>query len=193
MFTLDINDRLAEPLQRARRAIAGGLQPRRVNAVVGRAAAEKTRAHLYALANTRHRGLGSLNFWEDAADSVRFGTAGGNVEVRVEKAGAAQRFYGGTIEPVNSSHLWIPIPGSEAEGRAPGEYSGDLIPIISALTGKGVALHKVSEKPLFALVKSVTQKADDSVLPTEDEYAEVAAEAVDALVERMRQRTEGVQ
>jgi hypothetical protein len=189
MFTLSINDNVAEGLQTVGRALAGGLQPRKINAAVGRAASEKTRAHIYALANTRHRSTSGTNFYEDAADSVSYRDVGNGVEIDIDKAGMAQRFYGGTIEAVNTSHLWIPIPGSKAEGRAPGEFRGQLYPIISALTQKGVALDRETGEPLFALVKSVTQSADPSVLPTEQEYADAALDALDLLVDRVRDQT----
>jgi len=112
-----------------------------------------------------------------------------SVEIDIDKAGMAQRFYGGTIEAVNTLPLWIPIPGSKAEGRAPGEFRGQLYPIISALTQKGVALDRETGEPLFALVKSVTQSADPSVLPTEQEYADAALDALDLLVDRVRDQT----
>lgn len=186
MFTLSVKDEIPKTLTGFVRALTAGLTKKRdINAAVGRAASQLTKDHLYGLANTRHRSNVALNFWEDAADSVSHKDLGGGVEVRVDKAGAAQRFYGGKIRAVNHSHLWIPIAGSEAEGKSAGEFS-DLIPIISPLTGKGVALK--GDEVLFALVKEVDQTKDPSVLPTEEEYGTVATDAIDALLDRILSR-----
>ena len=186
MFTLSVKDEVTAGFTGIVRALTAGLARKRdVNAAVGRAAGQLTRKHLYELANTRHRSNVGLNFYEDAADSVGHRDLGGAVEIRIDKAGAAQRFYGGRIEAVNYSHLWIPIEGSEAEDRASGEFS-DLVPIISPVTNKGVALK--GDKVLFALVESVDQDKDPSVLPTSDEYAEVSTEAINLLVDRLLAR-----
>jgi hypothetical protein len=178
MFTLSIQTEVPRSLGAIVRALTAGLHPAQVNAAVGRRASQLTNTHIYGLANTRHRGNVSLNFYEDAADSVTYRDLGGGVELRVDKAGFAQRFYGGKIKAVNYPHLWIPI-AEESEGKSAGEFD-DLVPIVSALTNTGVALK--DGEPLFALVPEVDQEADPTVLPTEAEYSAACTEAIDLLV-----------
>ncbi len=181
MFTVSVNDEIEPGLTGIIRAITAGIADKRaVNKAVGRAASQLTRKHLYGLANTRHRAGVALNFYEDAADSVSDRDLGGGVEIRIEKAGAAQRFYGGRIEAVNYSHLWIPLSGTEAEGKSAGEFDG-LVPIINPTTKKGVALK--DGEPLFALLESVDQDPDDTVLPTADEYAEAGIDGMNAYLD----------
>ena len=185
MFSVTVQDTASRGMTGLVRALTAGLAGKReINMAVGRAAAQLTKKHLYGLANTRHRTGVALNFYEDAADAVGNRDLGDAVEIRIDKAGVAQRFYGGKIEAVNYSHLWIPV-ADESEGKSAGEFD-DLVPIISPLTNKGVALH--GGKVLFALVEEVDQDADPTVLPTSDEYGEVSAEAIDALVDRILSR-----
>jgi len=178
MFSLSIQTEVPHSVGAIVRALTAGLHATQVNAAVGRRAQQLTKAHIYALANTRHRENVALNFYEDAADSVTHRDLGGGVELRVDKAGFAQRFYGGKIKAVNYSHLWIPI-ADESEGKSAGEFD-DLVPIISALTNTGVALK--DGEPLFALVPEVDQDPDPTVLPTESEYSSACTEAIDLLV-----------
>jgi len=178
MFTLSIQTEVPRTLGAIVRALVAGFKSREVNAAVGRAAQQLTKSHFYALANKRHRPNVALNFWEDAADSVTFRDLGGGVELRVDKAGVAQRYYGGTIRAVNYPHLWIPI-ADESEGKSAGEFDG-LVPIVNALTNRGVALK--DGKPLFALVPEVQQDPDPTVLPTEKEFSDACTQAIDLLV-----------
>ncbi len=184
MFTLSVQDRLQEAIGGAVRALTAGLHERELNRAVGRAAQQKTVAHLYALARRKHRPHVAHNFYADAAQSVTQTDRRDAVELRIDKAGIAQRFYGGRIEAVNYSHLWIPV-ARESEGKSAGEFTG-LVPIISPLTRKGVALK--GGKVLFALVESVEQDPDPEVLPSVEDYAGVSEEAVNALLDRVLSR-----
>jgi len=183
MFTMSVNDEVTGGLSGIIRALAAGFADKAaINKAVGRAASQLTRKHLYKLANTRHRSGVALNFYEDAADSVSDKDLGGGVEITINKAGMAQRFYGGTVRAVNSTHLWIPLTGTEAEGKAPGEFDR-LVPIINKATRKGVALR--DGEALFALVEQVTQDPDPSVLPAADAYADAGRDALDAYLDSM--------
>jgi hypothetical protein len=181
MFTLSVNDEIGTGLTGIIRALVLGFSDKAaVNKAVARSGANLTKKHLYGLANSRHRSNVALNFYEDAADSVSTKDLGGGVEIRIDKAGMAQRFYGGTIKPVNYSHLWIPLPGTEAEGKAPGEFDG-LEVIINRTSNKGVALKDGTA--IFALVDEVTQSPDESVLPSAEEYAEAGVEGINAYLD----------
>ncbi len=186
MFSVTIRDDAAPVMSGIIRALVLGFSDKAsVNKAVARSGSNLTKKHLYGLANTRHRAGVALNFYEDAADSVSTRDMGGGVEIRIDKAGMAQRFYGGRIEAVNYSHLWIPLPGTEAEGKSAGEFDG-LVPIINRSTGKGVALK--DGEPLFALVESIEQDADDTVLPTADEYAEAGIDGMNAYLDSVMAR-----
>jgi hypothetical protein len=181
MFSVTIRDDAAPAMSGIIRALVLGFADKAaVNKAVARSGSNLTKKHLYGLANTRHRAGVALNFYEDAADSVSTKDLGGGVEIRIDKAGMAQRFYGGTIKPVNYSHLWIPLPGTVAEGKAAGEFD-DLTVIINRTSNKGVALKDGTA--IFALVDEVTQSPDESVLPSADEYAEAGIEGMNAYLD----------
>lgn len=129
---------------------------------------ELTKSHLYALANTRHRDGVAHNFYRDAGDAVSQDESAAKDEIliRIDKAGVAQRYYGGEIKATNYSHLWIPVHPNSI-GKSAGEFKG-LVPIISPLTNKGVALK--DGEVYFALVESLYQHPDSTVIPSEKDY-----------------------
>jgi hypothetical protein len=156
----------------------------------GRACANLTRDHLFTLAGARHRAAVPHNFYADAADSVThdFSFSESIATVRIRKTGLAQRLYGGTIKPVNYSHLWIPV-SPESIGRTGREFQ-NLIKIINRQTDRGVAARREADKTLtvlFALVPEVIQEADPSVLPTDREFQETATEACNTLLDLIKQ------
>ncbi len=187
MFTLSINDaEVSRGITGIVRSITAGLADKQaINKAVARAASQLTKSHLYDLANKRHRSSVALNFYEDAADSVSTQDMGGGVELRIDKAGMAQRFYGGKVKAVNYSHLWIPISGSPAEGKSAGEFD-NLTVIINRVSQKGVAMQ--NGEVLFALVKEVNQTADPSVLPTAEQYASTGADAMNLYLDFILQK-----
>lgn len=157
--------------------------------VASRAAGNVTREHIYHLADVRHRNVGGaglvnkgLNFYEDAADAVKISEVGTEVGVRVDKAGFAQRLYGGKIAAVNYPYLWIPVD-EESEGRSAGEFRGELYPIYNTLTGKGVGVRMSDDKVLFALREEVYQEPDPSVLPTDEQYMEAVQAGLEELMD----------
>ena len=176
-------------------ALSADLTQRQFNAGVSPAVETLTVEHLHNLGNTRHRKGVGFNFWHQVAESVSHSDLSDGVELKVSQAGAAQRYFGGTIKAVNPTHfrdgreiplLWIPVSPA-SEGKSARAFKG-LVPIYSTLTSKGVAIQhekgkKLKDEPvLFALVPEVTQDADPSVLPTDDEYAAAIATAVDELL-----------
>lgn len=188
MLSVSIKDNSTAGLEGIVRAITKGLVDKaKLNEAVGRRCSELTKEHLYGLANSRHRPHVGLNFYEDAGDSVSHADLGDSVEIRIDKTGVAQRFYGGDIEPVNVNHLWIPVEGSPAEGKAPGEFwPYDSIVFSKDGNGQGFAWKDLGsgEELLFWLVSHVHQDPDPSVLPSADAYAEAAAGAMDLVIDR---------
>lgn len=154
----------------------------------GRACANLTREHLFALAGERHRASVAHNFYADAADSVTHEATADAATIRISKTGMAQRRWGGTIRPVNYSHLWIPVH-PDSIGRTGREFK-DLVKIFNIRTNKGVAARKAEDGTLtvlFALVPEVVQEPDPSVLPSDEAYQSAAVEACEDLLAIIKQ------
>lgn len=163
------------------------LSQRELNIIAVQEGERLTRDHLAVLAGTRHRPVSRFNFWEEAARSVSASELGNSAEIRIDQVGVAQRYYGGTINPVNAKFLAIPIEGTEAEGRVTKDFD-DLVPIISPLTAKGVLAK--DGVPLFTLIKSVTQDPDPSVLPEDEEYVSaITAKARESVAFKVKELT----
>lgn len=141
----------------------------RLRKVGAHAGAKTVRQHFARLDRERH-GSGPHHYYAQAARSTTGVVRGDDMLVVVDHVGIEQRFFGGTIRARRAKALTIPVKGSEAEGRRASEFDG-LFAVMRdggmrgflARVGAGGKL-----EPLFWLRKSVTQKADPSVLPTED-------------------------
>lgn len=181
MIKVSVKSAVASGLRKLSDALVGQLKSEKLGKAVGREAAQLTKDHFFGLAGTRHRKHVALNFWEDAADSVRERSNANEVVVAVDKPGVAQRYYGGKIEHKNYSHLWIPAT-PETEGKAPGEF-GKMFKLINPNTNRGVALLK--GRKMFYLVPEVTQAPDKSVMATDEQYEAAVQRGVDALVDRI--------
>ncbi|MFO7535716.1 MAG: hypothetical protein R6X19_08555 [Kiritimatiellia bacterium] len=184
MLVVRVKSTIAAGLSRLTSDLSKLFSSKKAATAIGRETAQLTKDHFFGLAGTRHRKHVALNFWEDAADSVSHTVAVDGVRITVDKPGVAQRYYGGTIQAKNFSHLWIPAT-SETEGKAPGEF-GKMFKLINPQSNRGVALLK--GKKMFYLVPEVTQAEDKSVMPTNDEYEAAAQSAVDALVDRILEK-----
>jgi hypothetical protein len=197
-LTLNITDNATRRLNQ----LLEDARPKNINPVVGRVARNTVRAHLYGLANKRHRPNVGQNFYEDAADATQYRQTDSGVEVYIPKTGIAQRYYGGTITPVNSQYLTIPaIPA--AYGKIAREFDNlsvmwrNHIPIaLVENASQGVSFTRRRKKGtykyqtkrgeettpgkiFFWLVKSVTQSSDPTVLPTETELLETIQQALE--------------
>ena len=123
------------------------------------------------------------------------------VLIEVKKTGVRQRLFGGVIEPVKAEALAIPI-SPVSYGHLPREFPGLFLlktkkgaylvqpgESISEKTGRMVINKKAGGNAgsrvhaalifLFKLVGSVTQPPDPSVIPTDDEFTEVAFGAME--------------
>ncbi len=137
--------------------------------VMSAAGAKTVRRNFAALDRERHRG-GSHHYYAGAARATTWAVTGHDAFIVTDHYGIALRYYGGTIRAKNAGALTIPVKGSVAEGRRASEFSdlfvagkasGDYRGFLARLDASG------NLEPLFWLRKSVTQKADPSVLPTE--------------------------
>jgi len=166
------------------RRLQVGLDPDKIKPVAGRSGQNLIRNHLFALDRSRANDKGGrrTHFYAAAARSTNFREVSDGVEVSINHVGIAQRFFGGTILPVNSKYLTIPA-SPEAHGRRAREF--DNLEVVFGRRGpvglrtrratmlqktkKGFAKGKeVGGEIMYRLVRSSEQKADPSVLPTEE-------------------------
>lgn len=192
---IDFKDRATPELNRQLAALA----PEKVAAKTGPRAREFTVEHLRN--NPRNkRAWPSTGFWEDAARATIWvvDAEGGDAKlrIRIDKIGVTQRFYGGTITAVNVDMLTIPI-ASQAYGKSarnfPGAFlirtpKGAYIVQYSGSVGKRGRMNKHSAtlEFLFKLKRSVTQKANRNIIPSEAAYSAVCLKAVEAYFARVK-------
>jgi len=160
-----------------------------VRKVAGRASANLVQKHLRGLDRARPNALGGRrsHFYSLAAMAVSFVTDPQGALVTVAHLGIAQRYYGGTIRPINANALAIPAR-PEAYGRRPKDADNpqDLF-VRPGRAGRTAVLARREGKRLqiwYWLVKSVTQDPDPTVLPTEAEIAAAANDKIDTHIRR---------
>jgi hypothetical protein len=160
-----------------------------VRQVAGRAAANTVQKHLRGLDRTRSNDLGGRrsHFYSLAALATSFTTDDQGAIVTVAHLGIAQRYYGGTIRPINAKALAIPAR-AEAYGRRPRDADNpqDLF-VRPGRAGRTAVLARRQGKRLevwYWLVKSVTQDPDLTVLPREEEITTAATAATDNYIQR---------
>jgi hypothetical protein len=99
------------------------------------------------------------------------------VSISVMQIGVAQRYYGGTINARPGSYLTIPALAI-AYARRAREF--DLRFVIFKSTGLAALLLKGAPSDegsvYYWLVKSVTQKADPTIIPTDEEITDAASQ-----------------
>ncbi len=169
-----LDEALAE-VQKLGGAVAG----KDVKTIMGRAAANVLRAHFSKLANDQahHKTASALGatrtgVYEEAARGVQQPVvASESVSVGINQVAIAQRYFGGTIEPVNGKFLAIPAR-TETYGKRPREFD-NLRFVLFRGTGSAALVQgggKAGDALVyFWLVTQVTQQPDPSVLPTEPE------------------------
>ena len=171
--------------------------------IIGESGKNAVRNHLDALDSKRRNRLGGrrTHFYGDAAKSTNFRITSNGVEVAINHVGIAQRYFGGTIKPVNARNIAVPA-AAEAHGKRPREF-GNLRLVFG---GKGVNISVEGRikrfrmglakkdsgaragKLLYRLVKSVTQEADKTVLPKDDEILDHVAGDVKAYLDMQEKR-----
>lgn len=166
-FSVNVAKDTATPaMDRLRRA----MRPEQLATIAAREGAALVVSNFEQLAAYRHRdGVAAVshNFYLAAADSTNGAHSGRVAYITTHgPAGIRQRLLGGDIQPVNAVHLFIPLPGTPAEGRTPGDFTGMLTVIWNARTGKGVAKEKGKDgRVLFALSDYIRQDPDPRVYP----------------------------
>lgn len=160
--------------------------------VAGRAVQQTLTSHFFDLSrdSIHHRtaetlGANRTNFYEEAAQAVQQPIIEGSDSVMVSvdgPAGLAQRYFGGTIE--GKPYLAIPAL-AEVYGKNARDVFDELqLKMIIFPSGAGAIIKKGEKfvdhetEVYYWLVRSVTQAADPSVLPTEEELLDPALLAV---------------
>lgn len=129
------------------------------------------------------QGFPKSDYWADAADSVTTDVTGGKATVTVQKEGAALHYYGGTVYPKKKA-LAIPQHPSVAD-IWPSEYAGtggDLELIWPKGSTTGRLVDKESGDTLWLLISKATIREDKTVLPTDEQMNEAAAQAIFELI-----------
>jgi len=159
------------------------------------------RDHLKGLPSNK-KGWPSTGFWEEAADSVDATASEEGVSLQGHKIGLRQRYYGGTIAPVNADALTIPIspisyghtasefPGLFLLRTKKGAYLVQSGVEIDAKTGRVNGIGRKGRGNagqrrvaalnfLFKLVASVTQAPNPDVVPRREEFLEVGMAVIE--------------
>ncbi len=168
-----------------------------VHELIGERASEVTRNHLNAIAQTRHRtaerlGAAPSGYWAQAAEKTSFRADEKGATVSINQPGISRVEHDVTIVPgAGKKYLTIPAMAEAYNQRA---YRMDLIAIVRNIQGvrRAIALGKVSgkgkdrvETVWYWLVKSVTQKQDRSLLPSDEEYRLAALAGARDYVDRL--------
>lgn len=200
----------------ALRKAAGSLTPDELARVAGRAAATATRDHLFERDRSHPNKMGGsrTHFYADAARSVQApNVGGGRAEISVMAVGLAQRWLGGTItagagtsSKSGGPTRFLAVPArAEAYGKTPGEFHdlqfvpassehpAMLVQALQTLLKRGKRGFKGARVEggfaMFWLFRSVTQRADPEVMPSDDELGKAAGTAVNSYVARRLQTT----
>jgi hypothetical protein len=190
-----------------------GLAPEKINPVLGRAAVNLTRNHLFRLNGERANRLGGkrTNFYAQAARGTSFELTPTGFVQSVNQVGIGQRYFGGTITPKGGKkYLTIPMR-AEAYGKRAGEFNNlrfAMVPGIgpALVETEATSLRKTRSKKggvsttrfksagevgggvMFRLVRKVTQQADPSVMPAREDYVGAMNAAGRSYVSRLLER-----
>lgn len=164
------------------------MQPARLNPIVGGAAIEVYKTHLFGVNASRPNKLGGsrTNYFGMAAKLTNFREVEGGVLISIPQIGIRQRFYGGVIKPKTAKFLTIPV-NAAAYGHRASEFD---LEIVFGQGGQPIALATISTRAtqitqkgqwtrtkqigrhgviMFRLVRSVTQKPDPTILPYDEQ------------------------
>lgn len=196
-LSVDINDQVTPLLKQ----VEGAVRTDRMNAEVGRSVVNRVQAHFFKLDQERPNALGGkrTHFYSSAAKSTQFTASADQAVVSINELGIRQRLEGGPIAPVRGKYLTIPAI-AEAYGKRAREFSnlhliyrrGEPIALVEGQATtvkhgkKGYkATGAVGGKVFFWLRKSVMQKADRGVLPSDEAISSTASQAATNFLMRL--------
>jgi hypothetical protein len=197
--TITLTDTVSPVIAAWRAALA----PEVLNGTIARAEERLFRDHLAALPPNR---LGkSTGFWANAARATHAEATASGCVVSINHLGVRQRFHGGEIKPVNSKYLAIPAR-SEFYGARARQFTnlrfilfksgaaalvineGGSEKITSLGASKSAGGKKSAGTVAFWLVKSVNQRPDPGVIPSDDQITATAYAAAAAALQRAMER-----
>lgn len=165
-----------------------GPERAQLSRLMGEAVREKTRGHLIGLAGSRHATAnrlgatpsGHLAMAARAVEGAPIEADASSATVTISHVGLNRAFGDVTIVPKSAKALAIPLI-QQAYNRRPRQMSEPMFVLRSKKSGKSflaIAQGK-GEPPLLAylLVRSVTQKQDRTLLPSDGEWQAAAIEA----------------
>lgn len=165
-----------------------------INSVTAQAGAETVRAHLLGRNSRSQR----ANYWSKAAEATTAESDATRATVVIRHPGVAWHRYGGTITARDGGAMTIPLR-DEVRGIWPSEFDPSRTKLFvwrrrpqSDHNGKAFLAIREGKalRILYLLLKSVTKSKDPSVLPTNQQTAESAADAIRQLIHLHRQRQE---
>lgn len=180
------------------------LSPEKLYATIARAEERLFQDHIGQLPPNR---LGkSTGFWKDAVRSTHAEPTDTGCMVSISKLGFRQRYYGGEIKPVNAQYLTIPAR-SEFYGARARQFTnlrfvlfrsgtaalvindGGAEKINSLGSSKSVGGKKSASMVAFWLVKSVNQRGNPDVIPSDDQITATAVAAAGAALQRAKEKS----
>jgi hypothetical protein len=180
-----------------RKFMAGLNDKTALNRSVADRATELTRNYLTAIAQSRHATATSLGaspsgHWAQAAEKTSGSADSDAAKITIAQPGIGRALHDVTIIPTGGKkYLTIPAVAAAYAKRAP--TVPDLVPIIRTIGGtrRAVALGKKSSVKgvpptiWYWLVKSVTQKQDRSLLPSDEQYRLAALEGAREYLDKL--------
>ncbi len=142
--------------------------------------------HLRALPHNKHH-WPPTNFYIRAAEATSAQLTSEGTTIRIAQTGMRQRLFGGPIRPVTKRALAIPI-SSESYGKSAGDFAGQGMFVLGSderawLVRPTMASHAGARAGtrldfLFRLAWRVRQLGDPKVIPSNDEIADTAIQAI---------------
>lgn len=160
-----VSERMKEFLQR--------MTPRRIAETI-RGPMEyfwKDRLKQFPRLDGKFKGFPATGFGERAARATKGFASDSGVTLRCDAQGIRQRYYGGEIKPVNARALCFPI-ATESYGKTPADFG-----FIKGQKTSPEVRQKL--RGLFGFAKSVNQRGNPRVMPTNEEFIEVAHAALE--------------
>lgn len=185
------------------RAWGNELQPAQLHPHIARAEERLFQDHIAALPPNQ---LGrSTSFWAKSVRATHAEPTDTGCVVSINQLGFRQRYYGGEIKPVNKKFLAIPARG-EFYGARAREFTNLRFVLFKSGTAALVIDEGGSEKinslgstrsaagktsagmVAFWLVKSVNQKPDPNIIPTDEQITQTALDTARMALTRARER-----
>lgn len=153
----------------------------------GRGVMNVVKAHLVRKdgRSSPEAGMRRTGYWGDAAASVSAEVDGNVAVVSIPKEGVALHYYGGTVRPTGGKKA-LAIPKSpRTQGKRAEEFDPkhEIMYLVWPKKSKtGTLRDRETGEILYLLTGSAKIKADDDVLPKDEEMYAGAQAAMEAIV-----------